>query len=58
VRSLNPLDGCRERLSEPTIAGLNRQLGRDIYVTVEDETVIAGEIIASFSTEHVAVRWA
>ena len=58
VRILNPLDGCRERLSEPTIAGLNRHVGREIYMTADGDTAIAEEIIASFSTEHVAVRWA
>ena len=51
VRILNPLDGCRERLSEQAIAGLNRRLGRDIYAIAEGDVAIAHEIIASFSIE-------
>ena len=52
VRVLNPLDGCRERLSEQAIAGLNRRLGREIYATVEGDIAIADEIIASFPVER------
>jgi len=50
VRSLNPLDGCRERLSEQDIASLNRRLGREIYATAKGDVAIADKIIAAFAS--------
>ena len=49
VRSLNPLDGCRKRLSEQAIAGLNGRLQRDIYAVAEGDVAIADEIVAAFA---------
>jgi len=46
VRILNPLDGCRVRLSEQAIARLNGRAGRATYAAAERDVAIADEIIA------------